>query len=242
MSNNHTKMLALYNDLDFLLRERYKDNNMSNSVMMRFIKDLAHSGFKEYVEASKKLNMIRIIRNDLIHELDMNRYSLIEISDETISFLEAVIDLIRHPVLAIDWATKIDKLLKVESNDVNTPALDLIHKMRQQGHTQVPVLNDRKACIGVFTPNVVFDYINHHSTIDIPNLKVSDLKDFYKIDNHYSESYKFISSKEFKELGLEYIEINLSVAQCLQTDLIDVVSSLLKQYKVDPKQINLEIF
>lgn len=55
------------------------------------------------------------------------------------------------------------------------------------------------------------------------------------------EVCKFISSKEFKELGLEYIEINLSVAQCLQTDLIDVISSLLKQYNVDPKQINLEI-
>lgn len=55
------------------------------------------------------------------------------------------------------------------------------------------------------------------------------------------EVCKFISNKEFKELGLEYIEINLSVAQCLQTDLIDVVSSLLKQYNVDPKQINLEI-
>ena len=55
------------------------------------------------------------------------------------------------------------------------------------------------------------------------------------------EVCKFISRDVFKELGLEYIEINLSVAQCLQTDLVDVISSLLKKYNVNPHQINLEI-
>lgn len=55
------------------------------------------------------------------------------------------------------------------------------------------------------------------------------------------EVCKFISSPEFSELGLEYIEINLSVAQCLQTDLVDTISSLLKQYNVKANQINLEI-
>lgn len=55
------------------------------------------------------------------------------------------------------------------------------------------------------------------------------------------EVCKFIASDVFKELGLEYIEINLSVAQCLQTDLVDVISSLLNKYNVNPHQINLEI-
>lgn len=57
----------------------------------------------------------------------------------------------------------------------------------------------------------------------------------------FEEVCKFISSGEFSELGLEYIEINLSVAQCLQTDLVEVISSLIKQYNVKPNQINLEI-
>lgn len=55
------------------------------------------------------------------------------------------------------------------------------------------------------------------------------------------EVCKFISSNKFKELGLEYIEINLSVAQCLQSDLVEIISSLLKEYNVKPNQINLEI-
>ncbi len=51
----------------------------------------------------------------------------------------------------------------------------------------------------------------------------------------------FISGNEFKELGLDYIEINLSVAQCMQTDLADKVLQIMRKYSVTPDKINLEI-
>lgn len=51
----------------------------------------------------------------------------------------------------------------------------------------------------------------------------------------------FISGDEFKELGLDYIEINLSVAQCMQTDLADKVLQIMNKYGVTPDKINLEI-
>ena len=51
----------------------------------------------------------------------------------------------------------------------------------------------------------------------------------------------FISGDEFKELDLDYIEINLSVAQCMQTDLADKVLHIMNKYGVTPDKINLEI-
>ncbi|MDE6763262.1 MAG: EAL domain-containing protein [Oscillospiraceae bacterium] len=51
----------------------------------------------------------------------------------------------------------------------------------------------------------------------------------------------FIASSEFKELGLQYIEINLSVAQCMQADLADKILQIMKRYGVSPDKINLEI-
>lgn len=51
----------------------------------------------------------------------------------------------------------------------------------------------------------------------------------------------FITSREFSELGLEYIEINLSVAQCMQADLADKILNIMKRYGVTPDKINLEI-
>lgn len=52
---------------------------------------------------------------------------------------------------------------------------------------------------------------------------------------------RFIGSREFEKLGLEYIEINLSVAQLIETGLVDKICSAMKKYGVRPEQINLEI-
>lgn len=53
--------------------------------------------------------------------------------------------------------------------------------------------------------------------------------------------HKFISENNFDELGLSYIEINLSVAQCFQQDLPDKLNALKEKYGVSPDKINLEI-
>ena len=55
------------------------------------------------------------------------------------------------------------------------------------------------------------------------------------------EVFKFVSSDKFKELGLEYIEINLSMAECVNVKLVERIKRLKDQYNVDPKNINLEI-
>lgn len=55
------------------------------------------------------------------------------------------------------------------------------------------------------------------------------------------EVCKFIGSEEFKRLGLEYIEVNLSVSQCMRHGLAERVLSIMNKYGVTPEQINLEI-
>lgn len=57
----------------------------------------------------------------------------------------------------------------------------------------------------------------------------------------FEEVCRFISSPQFADLGLEYIEINLSVAQCMQTDLSDKILQTMRRYGVTPDKINLEI-
>ena len=55
------------------------------------------------------------------------------------------------------------------------------------------------------------------------------------------EVVKFIASDDFKQLGVDYIEINLSVMQCLRSNLADDIIDLTRKYKVPPSKINLEI-
>ncbi len=55
------------------------------------------------------------------------------------------------------------------------------------------------------------------------------------------EVCRFISSEEFRDLGIDYIEVNLSVAQCMRNDLAKEILSALETYHIKPHQINLEI-
>ena len=55
------------------------------------------------------------------------------------------------------------------------------------------------------------------------------------------EVCRFIGTLDFEELGLDYIEINLSAAQCIENDLYERIRESMDKYGVRPDQINLEI-
>ena len=53
--------------------------------------------------------------------------------------------------------------------------------------------------------------------------------------------FKFVAEHDLDELGLEYIEPNLSVAQCLQPELAEKIMAAQEKHGIDPKRINFEI-
>lgn len=53
--------------------------------------------------------------------------------------------------------------------------------------------------------------------------------------------FRFIGSCDMEALGLEYIEVNLSVAQCMQKSLPETLRRFQEKYGVKPSQVNLEI-
>lgn len=57
----------------------------------------------------------------------------------------------------------------------------------------------------------------------------------------FEQVCQFIASEEFSMLGLDYIEINLSVAQCMNGDLPETLFAIMKKYNVASDKINLEI-
>lgn len=66
--------------------------------------------------------------------------------------------------------------------------------------------------------------------------------DIHKIDSFVLEEVcSFVSSEKFKQTGLKYIEVNLSVAHCMQDNLPEQVFATLRRFNVKPEMINLEI-
>ena len=57
----------------------------------------------------------------------------------------------------------------------------------------------------------------------------------------FEDICKFISENNMEELGLHYIEVNLSAVQCMQENLADTYINIMEKYKIKPKHINLEI-
>lgn len=56
-----------------------------------------------------------------------------------------------------------------------------------------------------------------------------------------NEVCRFMASDQCKKLGLEYIEVNLSVSQCMRHDLARRVLEVMNKYGVTSDQVNLEI-
>ena len=53
--------------------------------------------------------------------------------------------------------------------------------------------------------------------------------------------FRFLSKHDIEALGLDFIEINLSVAQCMDRELSNSVFRLQEKYGIDPRHIHFEI-
>ncbi|MCR5694478.1 MAG: EAL domain-containing protein [Clostridia bacterium] len=53
--------------------------------------------------------------------------------------------------------------------------------------------------------------------------------------------FRFVSEHDLDILGLRFIEMNISVAQCMESALPEKLRALQEKYDVDPARINLEI-
>lgn len=62
------------------------------------------------------------------------------------------------------------------------------------------------------------------------------------VGNFVLESiFKFVTIPDFMDLGLHYIELNLSVEQLLQKDLVSKINQLQEKYGTPSERINMEI-
>lgn len=53
--------------------------------------------------------------------------------------------------------------------------------------------------------------------------------------------FRFVKENDIVAMGMEFIEMNLSVMQCMDKNLIDKLKYYIHKYDIDPRRINLEI-
>lgn len=63
-----------------------------------------------------------------------------------------------------------------------------------------------------------------------------------RIGNFVLESVcNFMMENKLEEKGIQFIEINVSVVECMKQDMVDRVEKIVRKYKLSPHQVNLEM-
>ena len=52
---------------------------------------------------------------------------------------------------------------------------------------------------------------------------------------------RFLSQGDAENCGIRFVEVNLSVIQCMQANMAEKIQDILKEYNIDPGRINFEI-
>lgn len=212
------QFIKLYNQLDQLLSKHYHEFDRDRSLIMRYAQDLQKSAYKKTYERGRKLNLARVIRNMMVHDLDMNVDGLIAITPGLISFLENEIELLAHPQTALDISTKVALLFSVHPHDIVADKLPIMIK---RGNMQVPVLDANNKVVGVFSPNALFLYLSEHQGHS-ENITIAQLNEYLSIHRHVSEYYEFVErtmpSEQVADLFDEYYKRGKKLAMIFVTE------------------------
>jgi CBS domain-containing protein len=182
MDNNET-FERLYNELEDLLRRKYKLDATGSGVYQHEF----HVGG----QTAKNLRAIRELRNYMVHSRMPGAMDPCMATEEAVRFLEKMINAVQQPTRAIDCCIPREKILFAS---LSTLAIPLMQMMLDRGISHVPVLTENGTTFGVFSGNTLMSEIVAIKAILIDSKTV--LRDFAKllpIHVHVNERYVFIA-------------------------------------------------
>ena len=188
--NNNDIFLNLYNTLDDVLKEKYNVKDDTRSYVARRINELRKSPLLKDQQRGEKLDIIRNLRNSLVHIEKFDNEDNFIINESLIKTLQDEIADINKPKLAINICTSINDVLSASLND---KLFNVTNLMNKYGFTHIPILQDGYL-YGVFSQNTIFTYFSKHQSIMAnENDTIGKFKDLLPISNHITEQFGFVS-------------------------------------------------
>lgn len=175
--------LDLYKQVEDALEEKYRNSRRHyTSAVYEFIKDYESEPVRD------KLDICRHIRNLMAHSANMDGEPVVVPSQPVVDALQEVLDFVNRPPLAIDYATKAERVLKVGPTQ---KVLRVMELMEKNGYSHVPVMKDGRF-YGVFSVGSVFRYLLRRRGKGLdPEATIKDLKGYLAVEEH-TENYEFV--------------------------------------------------
>ncbi|MBQ2955142.1 MAG: hypothetical protein IJE08_01645 [Clostridia bacterium] len=178
------EFLNLYKMIEDTLEERYtRQGRRYSSVIMEFINSPEGDPWRE------KMDMCREIRNLMTHTADIAGEAIVTPAEGVVDILRKILEYVKKPPLAFDYATKTAQLLKVSQMDF---ALPIMKAMQKRGFSHVPVMQGDRMT-GVFSVSTIFsDSLSNGGRID-DKTRIRDFSRLLPIENHTFEQFAFIT-------------------------------------------------
>ncbi len=196
------------------IKKRFKETWRLRDEEIRLFTSAFAIGFPDEIDTLDKFNEVRgVIRK----ALQKNSRDVLRFSDLNLKHVEhdkKIDSIVKH---ALD-----DGLLEVYYQP--------IYNTEKKKFTSCEaLLRLRSPQLGFISPAVFMPVAERNGSV-------------IAIDRYVLSSVcEMLSNTEAVDLGIEYVEVNLSVVDCIQANLADNVIKMLDKYGVRAEQINLEV-
>ena len=180
------EFLNLYKMIEDTLEEKYdRQGRRYSSVVMEFINSPEGEPWRE------KMDMCREIRNLMTHTADIGGEAIVTPAEGVVDILREILEYVKKPPMALDYATRADRILKASPMDF---ALPLMKAMSRRGFSHVPVMRGENM-VGVFSVSTVFSSaILGGAPVD-DGTRVKDFEALLPVESHLAEQFAFIGEQ-----------------------------------------------
>lgn len=236
--------------LQMLAREFQKE--YTNSKVFRFEGDIFIIALEEKTEGIKELSRVqRIVKKPRkVHDMEVDLSACICLLHTIHHDMEELIPAIEYAVRRAKAVGK-GQFFEMDEDAVGEVVRQkaIEHAMIaaiESGHFEVhyqPIYDTRNKC---------FHSLEALARLNVPGYGYVSPEEFIKIAEQngtiiqigilvLEEVCHFIKQYNLKKRGIDFIEVNLSVVQCMQEKIYKDIQEVLERYKVPAQMINLEI-
>ena len=178
------RFLTLYRQLEGLLEKRYERRaSGGGNVVMEYLKDPDSEPMRA------EIDLCRRIRNILSHNVEASGEPVVEPSQGAIERMEAIIEYVKHPVMAINYGTPSDKIMFAHPNDL---VMNVMRHMVKNGYSHVPV-SDQNRLVGVFSSGSLMLFAARKGLSQVRDeLRIGEMKDAIGFGDKRSERFLFL--------------------------------------------------
>ena len=196
------------------IRKRFKESWIINDEEVRLVQHPYVIGFPDEIDTLDKFNEVRGVINKAIlrHNKDVLRVS--DLNLKHVEHDKKIDSIVKR---ALD-----DGLLEVYYQPIYNPEKGKFISCEA-------LLRLRDPHLGFISPAVFMPVAERNGMV-------------IEIDAFVLDSVcKMLSESDAMAHGLEYVEVNLSVVDCIQANLADNILKTMNKYGIDPDQVNFEI-